>query len=352
MKIALIADTHLGVKKSDKVFQESQMKFFEQQFVPELKEKGITTIVILGDVFDTRQAVNTNTMNTVLHLFNDVLKGFDVHVIVGNHDLYYTTTTEVNSVKWLSLIQNVHLYEEPTKVVLGKDNDSTEVLMLPWITDYKAFDKWNTTAEYVFAHLDIAGMRMDKFNFCTCGASIQKLFDKFDHIYSGHFHTRTEKKNGSKNITYIGSPYQITRMDRDDARGYTILDLKTNETEFVENTQSIKFKTANFPENIDDIENFTRGNVIDVLVKYEDSKYSKKIYEYTKNFEQYGPAYPVNIKILQQEEIATSEKKIDGINLFTLMKEYVDADNEIPKEQKTVVYNELIRLYNNCKGQT
>lgn len=352
MKIALIADTHLGVKKSDKVFQESQMKFFEQQFVPELKERGITTIVILGDVFDTRQAVNTNTMNTVLHLFNVVLKDFDVHVIVGNHDLYYTTTTEVNSVKWLSLIQNVHLYETPTKVVLGKDADSSEVLMLPWITDYKAFDEWNTTAEYVFAHLDIAGMRMDKFNFCTSGATIQKLFDKFDHIYTGHFHTRSEKKQGTKNITYVGSPYQITRMDRNDARGYTILDLKTNETEFVENVQSMKFKTANFPEKIDDIENFTRGNVIDVLVKYEDSKYSKKIYEYAKNFEQYGPAYPVNIKILQREDIAPTEKKIDGINLFSLMKEYVDADDEIPKEQKTVVYNELIRLYNDCKGQS
>ena len=352
MKIALIADTHLGVKKSDKIFQESQMKFFENQFVPELKERGINTIVILGDVFDTRQAVNTNTMNTVLHLFNDVLKDFDVHVIVGNHDLYYTTTTEVNSVKWLSLVKNVHLYEKAEKVTLGDGADGTEVLMLPWITNYQEFDNWNTTAEYVFAHLDIAGMKMDKFNFCTYGATIQKLFDKFDHIYTGHFHTRSEKKQGDKNITYVGSPYQITRMDRDDARGYTILDLKTNETEFVENTQSMKFNVANFPDEVTDIENFTRGNVVDVLVKYEDSKYSKKIYEYAKNFEQYHPAYPVNIKILQREDIAPTDKKIDGINLFSLMKEYIDADNEIPKVDKSRVYDELVKLYNEMKSQS
>ena len=61
MKIAIIADLHFGVKKSDLVFQESQLRFFKCQFVPELKEKGIDTIVVCGDVFDTRQTVNVQT---------------------------------------------------------------------------------------------------------------------------------------------------------------------------------------------------------------------------------------------------------------------------------------------------
>lgn len=46
MKIALIADLHFGVKKSDTIFQSSQLKFFKEQFVPELKEQEIDTIVV------------------------------------------------------------------------------------------------------------------------------------------------------------------------------------------------------------------------------------------------------------------------------------------------------------------
>lgn len=351
MKIAMLADLHLGVKKSDRVFQDSQMKFFEKQLVPELKERGIDTIVILGDVIDTRQSINTSTMNTVYDLFHDVLAEFDIHVILGNHDLYFTTTTEVNGVKWFHLLSNVHLYEKPTKVRLGKPGDETEVLMLPWIVDYSEFGKWNVSAEYVFAHLDIAGMKMDKYNFSTTGVTISDLFDRFEHIYTGHYHTRSEKKQGTKNITYIGSPYQISRIDIGDKRGVTILDLATNETELIENTKSIQFRVVDFPEEIADIDNFTRGNVVDVRVKYEDSKYSKKIYEYVKNIQQHEPAYPVNIEIQQRQDIGQVDSKIDGINLFTLMKEYVDSDADIPKEDKDGVYKELIRLYNECKGQ-
>lgn len=351
MKVALIADLHLGVKKSDKTFQDSQMRFFKEQFVPELKEANINTIIILGDVFDTRQSVNTSTMNTVFDLFKNVFKDFDVHVIVGNHDLYYTTTTEVNSLKWLSNFDNVHLYEQPTTVVLGEGNDAKEVMMLPWVTDYSTLKDWNIHREYLFAHLDITGMKMDKYNLCTSGVTISDLFDRFDHIYTGHFHTRSTKKQGNKNITYVGSPYQITRADIDEPRGYTILDLDNNETENVTNTKSMLFKEVNFPNEVNDIENFTKNNAIFVKVKYEDSKYSKKIYEYVKQFEQYKPAYPVNVMILQREDVNPVENKIEGINLFSLIKEYVDADTEIPAEDKSNVYMELVKLYTEFKGQ-
>ena len=114
MKIALIADLHAGIKKSDSVFQRSQLKFFTDQLVPELKASGITKLFILGDVFDTRQAVNVQTDNVVIDLFKNTLKDFDIHVIVGNHDMYMTTTTEINSLKVLDLMPHVTLYEKPT----------------------------------------------------------------------------------------------------------------------------------------------------------------------------------------------------------------------------------------------
>ena len=95
MKIAVIGDAHFGIKKSDKTFLQSQLRFFEDQLVPELKSRNIKNLFVLGDVFDTRQSVNVQTDNIVLKLFKETLKDFTCQIIVGNHDIYHTTTTEV-----------------------------------------------------------------------------------------------------------------------------------------------------------------------------------------------------------------------------------------------------------------
>ena len=104
MKVALLADTHFGCKKSDKTFQDSQLRFFNEQFVPELKEKNIDTVIICGDVFDTRQTVNVQTENVVINLFKETFKDLTVHVVVGNHDIFHTNTTKTHSFLTISLL--------------------------------------------------------------------------------------------------------------------------------------------------------------------------------------------------------------------------------------------------------
>ena len=99
MKIALISDLHIGIKKQCPVFMESQLRFFREQFVPELTERGIKNVWVLGDVFDTRQQINTLVINKAIELFRDTLRDFDIDVIVGNHDMYLTTDTAHGSVK-------------------------------------------------------------------------------------------------------------------------------------------------------------------------------------------------------------------------------------------------------------
>ena len=47
MKVCLIGDLHFGVKKTDRIFQESQFEFLTEQLVPELKERGIDTMLYL-----------------------------------------------------------------------------------------------------------------------------------------------------------------------------------------------------------------------------------------------------------------------------------------------------------------
>ena len=52
-----------------------------------------------------------------------------------------------------------------------------------------------------------------------------KLFEKFDRVYSGHYHTRSD--NGT--VFYLGNPYEIYWTDVNDTRGFTILDTNTLE---------------------------------------------------------------------------------------------------------------------------
>lgn len=339
MKVALISDLHFGVKKSDKTFIASQLKFFNDQLVPELKSKNIKNLFILGDVFDTRQAVNVQTDNYVLDLFKNTLKDFAIKIIVGNHDIYHTTTNEVNSLKMLDLLPNVQVFENQEVIYC----DDKKCLFLPWITDYTKFDELVLDHyDYCFCHADIIGFDMGGGRLSDVGVLANKFLEKADHIYSGHYHKRYTKTYGNQSITYIGAPYQITRIDRYEPRGYTIIDFETDEMEFVQNQVSIQFTKHIYP-------NITKadipGNVVDIDVPYELSTETKKIYDLIAECEKLKPAYPVNLNILPKEvNYGDMEVKQEDFNLLSLFKGYIEQLET--KVDKNELYNSFMELYN------
>lgn len=340
MKIALISDLHFGVKQSDQTFQKSQLKFFENQLVEELKMRNIKNIFVLGDIFDTRQAVNVQTLNVVMNLFKNTFADFDIKVIVGNHDLYYKTTTDVHSLVALNELPNVEVFEKPSTFEFHGHN----ITMLPWITDYSA--KLTEKSEYCFAHLDIVGFMMDRVNVCSDGITIKELTKNFEHIYTGHFHTRSHKEIGKCSIDYIGSPYQITRIDAGQDRGCTILDLDTNETELIVNAESIKYIKLTYPEIPDNLEEFVKNNVVDVEIPYEFSDQSKLIHEYTKKISD-NNVYSISTTIGKKPDTTVKvDEDLSGIDLFSLFKSYTEQLTTI---NKTEIYQELINLYNTFK---
>ena len=52
-----------------------------------------------------------------------------------------------------------------------------------------------------------------------------KTFDKFDRVYSGHYHTRSDDGK----IFYLGNPYEMYWNDISDTRGFHIFDTETLE---------------------------------------------------------------------------------------------------------------------------
>lgn len=75
--VALLTDTHFGMRKNRDIFLDSQIRFFNEVFVPYLKDNNIKDVFILGDLFDNRNTLNIMTKNEVFNLFDTILKDFN-----------------------------------------------------------------------------------------------------------------------------------------------------------------------------------------------------------------------------------------------------------------------------------
>ena len=344
MKIALISDLHIGIKKQCPVFMESQLRFFSEQFVPELTERGIKNIWVLGDVFDTRQQINTLVINKAIELFRDTLRDFDIDVIVGNHDMYLTTDTGINSLKILGLLPNVTVYERQETLTI----DGKKILVQPWIVDYGQPDLIKGKYDYAFMHADIIGFDQGGGRLSESGLVAKELLRHVDAVYSGHYHNGVRRQfEKGKSITYLGAPYQLTRIDRNGVRGYRVLDVASGESTLIENRVSMKFTRHVYPD-IDT--SAVPGNVVDIDVPAEYADQTKKIADLVGRLEKMGPAYPVNVNYLPSEEECTDVIDTENLNIIALFKNYLEQV-EMDARHKDMLYDSFIELYNNYKEQ-
>ena len=78
-------------------------KFYDNVFFPYLDEHNITNVIDLGDTFDRRKFISYTSLKSAKEMFFDPLKERNVntHIIVGNHDITYKNTLEVNSIDLL-----------------------------------------------------------------------------------------------------------------------------------------------------------------------------------------------------------------------------------------------------------
>ena len=63
MKIAILNDTHLGVRNSSDIFLDNAAQFYTKTFFPYLLSNGIKQILHLGDYYDNRKAINIKALN-------------------------------------------------------------------------------------------------------------------------------------------------------------------------------------------------------------------------------------------------------------------------------------------------
>jgi DNA repair exonuclease SbcCD nuclease subunit len=223
MRVAIITDTHYGARKGSKHLHDHFELFYKNVFFPALEEHGVEAVIHMGDAFDSRKSIDYQSLEWSKRVVFDPLKKYDVHMIIGNHDTYYKNTNEVNSPELLlQTYPNIKTYSKPTEVNVG----GLDILFLPWINQGNEELSLNiikkTTCRCAMGHLELQGFRVNRQIIMEHGLE-SKLFEKFERVYSGHYHTRS---NDGK-VFYLGNPYEMYWTDVNDTRGFHIFDTET-----------------------------------------------------------------------------------------------------------------------------
>ncbi len=345
MKVAIITDQHFGARKNSKLFHDYFLKFYKDVFFPTLEEYGITTVVDMGDTFDSRKGIDFSALSWAKNNYYDRLQemGVKVHTIVGNHTAYYKNTNEVNAVDLLLReYDNVTVYSQPTEVKLDKLN----VLFIPWINQeneeqtLKLIQK--TTCSCAMGHLELQGFRVNNQIIMEHGLD-GKLFEKFTRVYSGHYHTRSD--NGV--VFYLGNPYELYWNDLNDKRGFTIFDTETLEHTPINNPYrmfyNIYYEDTNY-QTFDARE--YENKIVKVVVRKKTD---------TKKFEKFvDKLYSSNIaelKIVENFEVQGSEdfEAFESEDTLSILNRYIE-ESEVSLDKSLIqkllqeVYQEACEL--------
>jgi len=333
LKVAIITDQHFGARNDSLTFLDFYQKFYDNTFFPTLDEHGINTVLILGDTFDRRKYVNFYSLQRAKDMFFDKLaeRNISVHMLAGNHDTYYKNTNDVNSPDLLLReYDNINVIDSPKNITV----DDTEICMMPWICSENYQESMdvitNTTAEICMGHFEIAGFSMYRGMESHDGLS-KDIFDKFDLVFSGHYHHRSSNKH----IHYLGNPYELTWQDFNDPRGFHLFDLGTRQLEFHENPYTM-FARIEYDDKEREVLDLSKLDLQDKYVKlvvvnktdyYKFDKFIQSLY--TKGCHE--------IKIVEDLSEFEDGEVGEEINLedtLSVLSNYIDSiETDVDKEQ-------------------
>jgi len=353
-KVAIINDTHFGVRQDSVVYANSQKLFYENVFFPTIDSNNVKHVLHLGDVFDRRKYANFLTIRNANEMFFDriVERNIETHVIVGNHDTFYRDTNEINSMRLLysqSKYDNLHIYwEKPVIVTI----DNLDIMMCPWICSENQKQSLeaisNTNAKVLMGHFEIMGFEMLKGTLCDHGLE-QNLFSKFHCVFSGHFH----HPSSYQNITYLGAPYEMNWGDYQGRRGFHLFDTETLELEFIENPYSVHHRF------LYDDTNMTYEDLLDIDYSVFNEVYLKiVISNKTKNdiyeafMDKVLESGVASVTVIE-EDLGVDFSEEETINevedTFTIITNYIEkvktkGSKDELKKKAFSIYNEALNL--------
>ena len=259
MKVAVLNDTHCGIRNSSQIFLDNASEFYSEVFFPHCEQENVKQIIHLGDYYDNRKVVNIKALNhNRKHFLNEMRKrGMTMDIIPGNHDTYFKNTNDMNSLKELlgHFMNEINIIMEPTVMEYG----SLKMAMLPWICQdnyEKSLDFiTNCKADWLGAHLELNGFEMMRGVKNTHGMS-RDLFKKFELVLTGHYHCQSREDN----IWYLGSQMEFFWSDAHDPKFFSIIDTERRSVQRIRNPYTL-FEKIVYNDKETDYNNFRFENL-------------------------------------------------------------------------------------------
>ena len=357
MKVCILGDAHFGMRNDSISFLDYGEKFYKETFFPFLIENNIKTIIQVGDFFDRRKYINFYTLKRTKEMFLNKLVEYNINMIVlaGNHDTYHKNTNQVNSLDLLLReYDNITVIDTPQTIHLNYADVVSDVCIIPWICadNYQncLSEIKNTSSDICIGHFEIAGFAMHQ-GMPNYEGLDRNIFNKFDTVFSGHYHHRSRQDN----IVYVGTPMEMTWQDYNDPRGFHIFDLVNRTLKFIENP-NVMFHRITYDdkeESITEINNkeldkFT-GTYVKVVVlnktnPYLFDKFMAKLYDVN----------PIDVTIVEDFTDLTEGVEDDMLDqaedTMTIINKFVDGikEDHIDNEKLKMVLKELyIEALNN-----
>ena len=349
MKIALLTDTHFGARNDNLNFNDYFYDFYEGVFFPYLQQNNIKHCIHLGDLMDRRKYVSYRILKDVRERFIQPFLHLeiDLHILVGNHDIYFRNTNDVNSLQELlgAKYKNIHIYPEAQDVDFG----GFPILMMPWINPQNEIYSFGmmdeTKADTMVSHLEVVGFEMHGGHTSESGFD-KSQFKKFDTAFSGHYH----KKSDDGQIYYLGTPYQMTWSDYNCPKGFHVFDTETRELHRVVNPNKIfeKIYYDDTQENYDNhnVSQYTNKYVKLVVVNKND------LYNFDKFTDRLFKADCHEVKIIEDFTDLDANTVSDDIventqDTMTLLGKYID-DLDVNLD-KTKLKGDISKLYHEAQ---
>jgi len=339
MKVAIISDTHYGARKGSKLFHDYFEKFYNDVFFPTIDKEGITTVIHMGDAFDSRKGIEFKSLKWSKRVVFNPLKerGIKMHLMVGNHDAYYKNTNEINAVDLLlKEYDNVEVYSSPTEVSVG----DLPVLFIPWINEQNEKETngiiKKTKCPVAMGHLELNGFVATPGHIMEHGHDA-RAFNKFEKVFSGHYHARSD--NGT--VFYLGNPYEMFWNDVESPRGFTIFDTESLEHRPINNPYRLFYKifyedTDHQTFNTTEYEN----KIVKVIVRKKTD--TKKFEKFIDKLYTSGVA---DLKIVENFQLDESEEfeADESEDTMSILSRYIDeSETEL---NKTVIQSLIKEIY-------
>lgn len=273
-EVVVFTDIHFGMKNNSRVHNIDCEEFIKWM-IAEAHKRGIKKCIFMGDWHHHRATINVSTLNYTVSNLQRLNDNFEeVHMIMGNHDLYYREKREINSLPMATHFPNINVVSDNIFVQDG-------VAIVPWLVEDEHRRLKDLNVKYMFGHFELphffmnAMVRMPDHGHGISDADLNKP----DMVFSGHFHKRQQRGN----IIYPGNCFPHNYSDAwDDERG--VMFLKWNgQPEYMSWPDAPRYRTVALSSLIDNpgeiLSDKTHCRItLDVPITYEEANYIKETF--------------------------------------------------------------------------